>query len=179
MIQFLLNLLLILVFRSRIAQSSLAFMDVPGRCLLRLCGSRSSFFREAGTPRLVRPPERMPVRAQSTTTVSQQQQEHPQRKNQNLSAVELRIPTAQDMEDMGGLLFSTFVASTGEDASSSSSSSSSSRTGLILLDGDLGAGKTALSRGFIRAATGEPDLRVTSPTYLLSNTYRYDQARYE
>jgi tRNA A37 threonylcarbamoyladenosine biosynthesis protein TsaE len=42
---------------------------------------------------------------------------------------------------------------------------------VLLLDGDLGAGKTALSRGFLKAATGDPTLLVTSPTYLLSNVY--------
>jgi len=42
---------------------------------------------------------------------------------------------------------------------------------VILLGGDLGAGKTCFSRGFVREKTGIPDLSVTSPTYLLSNTY--------
>lgn len=41
----------------------------------------------------------------------------------------------------------------------------------LLLDGDLGAGKTALSRGYLRTATADPNLLVTSPTYLLSNVY--------
>ena len=45
---------------------------------------------------------------------------------------------------------------------------------VILLDGDLGAGKTCFSRGFVRAKTGLPDERVTSPTYLLSNAYSVD-----
>jgi len=45
------------------------------------------------------------------------------------------------------------------------------RGDVILLDGDLGAGKTCFSRGFVRARTGIPDLTVTSPTYLLCNTY--------
>lgn len=34
--------------------------------------------------------------------------------------------------------------------------------------------KTCFSRGFVRAKTGLSDLRVTSPTYLLSNTYPVD-----
>lgn len=43
---------------------------------------------------------------------------------------------------------------------------------VLLLGGDLGAGKTTFSRGFVRARTGAgDDLRVTSPTYLLSNSY--------
>jgi tRNA A37 threonylcarbamoyladenosine biosynthesis protein TsaE len=46
------------------------------------------------------------------------------------------------------------------------------------MDGDLGAGKTCLSRGFIRARTGISDERVTSPTYLLSNTYDAGDSKY-
>jgi tRNA threonylcarbamoyladenosine biosynthesis protein TsaE len=73
----------------------------------------------------------------------------------------LRIPTAEDMEDIGGILSVNTVAGD-----------------VILLDGDLGAGKTCFSRGFIRGRTGrrggdttDSYIRVTSPTYLLSNSY--------
>ena len=71
--------------------------------------------------------------------------------------VEICVPTPDDMEDIGGILS---VGSTGGD--------------VILLDGDLGAGKTCFSRGFIRGRTGRYDERVTSPTYLLSNSYDVD-----
>lgn len=41
---------------------------------------------------------------------------------------------------------------------------------IILLEGDLGTGKTTLAQGFIQTASGE-ETQVTSPTYLLCNTY--------
>lgn len=40
----------------------------------------------------------------------------------------------------------------------------------ILLDGDLGAGKTVLARGLIQAAVGE-DIEVPSPTFTLVQDY--------
>jgi len=68
--------------------------------------------------------------------------------------LELEIATIEDMEDVGAVLS---VGTKGGD--------------VLVLDGDLGAGKTCFSRGFVRARTGFTDMRVTSPTYLLSNTY--------
>lgn len=41
----------------------------------------------------------------------------------------------------------------------------------IALDGPLGAGKTTLGRGFIRAWTGAPEVEAPSPTYTLVQTY--------
>lgn len=66
----------------------------------------------------------------------------------------LEIPTPEDMQDVGALL-----------------SLNTGPSDTILMDGDLGAGKTCFSRGFVRARSGRNDERVTSPTYLLSNTY--------
>ena len=43
---------------------------------------------------------------------------------------------------------------------------------LVLLEGDLGAGKTALARAVIRALAGDPDLEVPSPTFALIQPYR-------
>ena len=77
--------------------------------------------------------------------------------NNTGNKIEIDIPTPDDMEDIGGILS---VGSKGGD--------------VVLLDGDLGAGKTCFSRGFIRGRTGRYDERVTSPTYLLSNSYDVD-----
>lgn len=41
----------------------------------------------------------------------------------------------------------------------------------ILLAGSYGAGKTAFARAFLRAATGNPDLIVPSPSFTLVQTY--------
>lgn len=68
--------------------------------------------------------------------------------------LKLSVPTPEDMEDVGAILS---MGTTAGDT--------------ILLGGDLGAGKTCFSRGFIRARTGDVDMRVTSPTYLLCNAY--------
>ena len=42
---------------------------------------------------------------------------------------------------------------------------------VIALHGDLGAGKTELARAIIRAATGDNELIVPSPTFTLVETY--------
>ncbi|HUB48529.1 MAG TPA: tRNA (adenosine(37)-N6)-threonylcarbamoyltransferase complex ATPase subunit type 1 TsaE [Acetobacteraceae bacterium] len=41
----------------------------------------------------------------------------------------------------------------------------------ILLEGPLGAGKTALARAFLRTAAGDPALEVPSPTFTLVQSY--------
>lgn len=41
----------------------------------------------------------------------------------------------------------------------------------ILLEGPLGAGKTALARALLRAACGDPALEVPSPSYTLVQSY--------
>ena len=41
----------------------------------------------------------------------------------------------------------------------------------ILLDGPLGAGKTAFARAFLRAASNDPALEVPSPTFTLVQSY--------
>ncbi|UXN74113.1 tRNA (adenosine(37)-N6)-threonylcarbamoyltransferase complex ATPase subunit type 1 TsaE [Devosia sp. A8/3-2] len=42
---------------------------------------------------------------------------------------------------------------------------------LVILEGDLGAGKTALARAIIRAPAGDPALDVPSPTFALVQPY--------
>ena len=41
----------------------------------------------------------------------------------------------------------------------------------ILLEGPLGAGKTAFARAFLRAAAGDPELEVPSPSFTLMQSY--------
>jgi hypothetical protein len=97
----------------------------------------------------------------------------------NFHSISLSIPTMETMEEVGALIAIL-----------------SKQTDVIFLDGDLGAGKTTFSRGFIKcklgvaddgcdynesddcadttgARVGQASLRITSPTYLLSNTYEY------
>ena len=45
------------------------------------------------------------------------------------------------------------------------------RRDAILLDGPLGAGKSAFARAFLRAASGDPALEVPSPTFTLVQSY--------
>lgn len=45
---------------------------------------------------------------------------------------------------------------------------------LVLLDGGLGAGKTALARAVIRSLTGDPTLDVPSPSFALVQPYEAD-----
>ncbi|OQR91466.1 hypothetical protein ACHHYP_04671 [Achlya hypogyna] len=47
----------------------------------------------------------------------------------------------------------------------------------VFLVGDLGCGKTCFARGFVRAWTKDPAMHVTSPTYLLMNTYENEAQR--
>ena len=71
-----------------------------------------------------------------------------------LFPMKVQIDQPESMEDFGALL-----------------SKDTTCGDIILLDGDLGAGKTCFSRGFIRERLNDPRMRVTSPTFLLSNVY--------
>lgn len=96
-------------------------------------------------------------RSHCTPSVSPRVTYRPLHATSDFYSLDLRIPTPEDMEDVGGLL-----------------SVGSTKGDVILLDGDLGAGKTCFSRGFVRGRTGSENERVTSPTYLLSNAYAVD-----
>jgi tRNA threonylcarbamoyladenosine biosynthesis protein TsaE len=43
---------------------------------------------------------------------------------------------------------------------------------LLLLSGELGAGKSCFTRGLLRGLNAPPDVTVTSPTYVLQHVYR-------
>jgi Threonylcarbamoyl adenosine biosynthesis protein TsaE len=79
-------------------------------------------------------------------------------------SISLAVPTAEDMEEIGAFLSSIILQPSPEQECAAGR--------VVFLNGDLGAGKTVFARGFIRAATGNYEQQVTSPTYLLSNTYR-------
>ena len=81
-----------------------------------------------------------------------------------VSALSLEVTSVEDMEEVGSLLSTILFMD--------DSNIDNARGVAIYLEGDLGAGKTALARGFVRGATDDWNLRVTSPTYLLSNTYK-------
>jgi tRNA threonylcarbamoyl adenosine modification protein YjeE len=48
---------------------------------------------------------------------------------------------------------------------------------VVLLQGDLGAGKTALARSIIRALVGDPALEVPSPSFALVQPYQGARGR--
>ena len=50
-------------------------------------------------------------------------------------------------------------------------------TGVLLLRGTLGSGKTTLTRGIIREIYNDPVMHVVSPSYLLCNTYSNHSGR--
>jgi hypothetical protein len=99
---------------------------------------------------------------------SQQQQQ-----KSTSSSIRLVLDTAQDTEEFGALLCTLLLAEDENDENTNNNSIEATAAGsVIFLQGDLGAGKTCLARGFVRAAVQDWDQRVTSPTYLLSNVYQ-------
>lgn len=81
--------------------------------------------------------------------------------NNRFNSISLSIPTMEIMEEVGALV-----------------SILSEPSDVLFLDGDLGSGKTTFSRGFIKCKLGiqeEEEIRITSPTYLLSNAYVYKE----
>jgi tRNA threonylcarbamoyladenosine biosynthesis protein TsaE len=49
---------------------------------------------------------------------------------------------------------------------------------VVGLYGELGAGKTTLARGILRAAAGDPELIVPSPTFTLVEVYETERGTY-
>lgn len=94
----------------------------------------------------------------------------------------VRLPSvrfAHDVSSCGGVDragWSTFCESEGDvEAIASYIASVAGNGDVILLRGDLGAGKTTFARGIIRTKFDDESMRVTSPSYLLDNTYEYDE----
>jgi len=74
------------------------------------------------------------------------------------SSISITCETSEDIEFVGSQLSNLL-----ED------------TDVLLLRGDLGAGKTTLTRGLIRSKFNDPEMMVTSPSYLLDNCYQYGE----
>jgi tRNA threonylcarbamoyladenosine biosynthesis protein TsaE len=49
----------------------------------------------------------------------------------------------------------------------------------VLLEGPLGAGKSAFARGFLRSLTGDPGLEVPSPSFTLVQSYALPGTRFD
>jgi len=120
-------------------------------------------FRSGGAKRIIRAASSSTGLSQSSDNLSTFGPDEPNilatdSDKKDAYTLKLSVPTPEDMEDVGAILS---MGTTAGDT--------------ILLGGDLGAGKTCFSRGFIRARTGNVDMRVTSPTYLLCNAYPSQQ----
>jgi len=74
------------------------------------------------------------------------------------STLLLHVPSSESMETLGSALSEGTVPGD-----------------CVCLEGDLGAGKTTLCRAFIRSRLKDPNLRVTSPSYLLDQVYDVDE----
>jgi Threonylcarbamoyl adenosine biosynthesis protein TsaE len=74
------------------------------------------------------------------------------------SNMTLLLRTPEDMYELGALL----------------SQIATERGDVLWLEGDLGSGKTCFCRGFVQTYLGDTTQRVTSPTYLLCQTYNND-----
>ena len=70
----------------------------------------------------------------------------------------LSVPSVEDMESLGRSLAGLVDFPSSGD--------------VIFLFGDLGVGKTALTRSIIRTLSCDPELEVPSPSYLLSQMYQ-------
>jgi tRNA A37 threonylcarbamoyladenosine biosynthesis protein TsaE len=78
-----------------------------------------------------------------------------------VSQISIGVDSVDDTEQVASLL-SQYTNQSGD---------------VILLYGDLGVGKTAFARGFIRRATSSPHLTVSSPTFTMDIVYTHDQKK--
>lgn len=109
---------------------------------------------------------RRPLHASALSGTNDQPKNNIEQSSALISPLQLCIPTVEDMQELGALVASTIFS----DNATALRRRCPARGSVVCLHGDIGAGKTVLAAGFVTFATGMT--RVTSPTYLLSNTYR-------
>lgn len=72
----------------------------------------------------------------------------------SIQEYEIQCKTVKQLENLGGIIASKSI-----------------KGDVYLLTGSVGVGKTCFARGFVRRLAGDKLLSVTSPTFLLDNTY--------
>ena len=161
-------------FFSRMTPSICSSLYLPHtRSFLASCTRTTTATPAIGANSLVR------RKIQSPSSLASKSPSITEKSLDGFNSMSLSIPTMETMEEVGALIAIL-----------------SQPTDVLFLDGDLGAGKTTFSRGFIKCKLGAIDddcddeeidhsehinsarvkqasLRITSPTYLLSNTYEY------
>mmetsp|Transcript_23452 Transcript_23452/g.29399 ORF Transcript_23452/g.29399 Transcript_23452/m.29399 type:complete len:255 (-) Transcript_23452:227-991(-) len=73
----------------------------------------------------------------------------------------LNVKSPEDMEKIGSIV-----------------AKGASPSDTVTIRGDLGSGKTVFARGFVRELMQDPNLSVTSPSYLLDNSYQMEDTGY-
>eukprot|EP00980_Cylindrotheca_fusiformis_P009162 scaffold1993_cov107-Cylindrotheca_fusiformis.AAC.6 len=125
-------------------------------------------------------PERLSLSALLMLSIAQGYLQRPRQAARALRLFSLTSPVVSSSESMGepySMVLSIPRPETCEEIGALLSAFSEPPD-VLFLDGDLGAGKTTFSRGFVSCKLGIDDsetnlIRITSPTYLLSHTYEY------